>query len=194
MQKVSPVNDPTPHQEQIPLRIFVYGTLMQGYRNHDRLCRSHCGCEPAEVVGRLNLHPAGFPVMQVPKPLIFAGATSHPLQDLDTQRQRALRLHRQPIDLRDHQSFGQVRGQMVSFDDPLDRLRRLDQLEGFHPNRPSEYLRVLVPVTRRNGMLTVAWTYIAGPLIGSTRPLRADRWRGEHHIAADRPVDEEPDR
>lgn len=44
-------------------RVFVYGTLMHGERNHPYYCGDALSIEPATTTGRLYDLPAGFPTM-----------------------------------------------------------------------------------------------------------------------------------
>ncbi|HEY5792737.1 MAG TPA: gamma-glutamylcyclotransferase family protein [Chthoniobacterales bacterium] len=44
------------------IRVFVYGTLMPGYRNHERFAAPHLiSCRPATTQGKLYHLPAGYP-------------------------------------------------------------------------------------------------------------------------------------
>lgn len=58
--------------------------------------------------------------------------------------------------------------------DPAPLLARLDFLEGYSPDRPSEchYTRVLRTVTVEDGTECDAWMYLAGPLVDVTRMRR----------------------
>ena len=47
------------------VKIFVYGTLKKGFRNHDRFCGNAVSIEPATVNGRLYDTGWGFPAMQL---------------------------------------------------------------------------------------------------------------------------------
>lgn len=47
------------------VKIFVYGTLKKGFRNHDRFCGNAIGIEPATVNGKLYDTGWGFPAMQL---------------------------------------------------------------------------------------------------------------------------------
>ncbi|HOY64726.1 MAG: Gamma-L-glutamyl-butirosin B gamma-glutamyl cyclotransferase [bacterium ADurb.Bin236] len=44
-------------------RLFVYGSLMSGFWNHERYCRDALTIEPAVTTGRLYHLPYGFPAM-----------------------------------------------------------------------------------------------------------------------------------
>lgn len=69
------------------LRLFVYGTLKQGYWNHQRFCAQARSIEPAVVWGRLYHLHAGFPALEVPEGLILARGTADPLADARRQQE-----------------------------------------------------------------------------------------------------------
>lgn len=62
-----------------------------------------------------------------------------------------------------------VRGELLSFDDPEERLPDLDALEGFRPGEESFYKRVLIPVTLSE-TVTLAWTYVVESASGLYLP------------------------
>jgi hypothetical protein len=64
------------------LRLFVYGTLKQGYWNHERFCRGVLSVEEAVVRGRLYELPSGIPVLEVPEADVLAHGTADPLASL----------------------------------------------------------------------------------------------------------------
>lgn len=47
--------------------LAVYGTLKDGYANHDRFCRGVLSVEPITIIGRLYQFPSGIPILQVPR-------------------------------------------------------------------------------------------------------------------------------
>jgi len=49
--------------------------------------------------------------------------------------------------------MGPVYEELLTFDDPEDRLPAIDRLEGFHPGGPCLYRRVLVPVQANRSVL-----------------------------------------
>ena len=71
------------------LRLFVYGTLKQGYWNHERFCRGVLSVEEAVVRGRLYELPSGIPVLEVPEADVLAYGTADPLADVATQARLA---------------------------------------------------------------------------------------------------------
>ena len=66
-------------------------------------------------------------------------------------------------------------GELLAFDDPETRLPAIDRLEGFHPDGPCLYRRVLIPV-RTNGTGLPAWLYVGEDLSGRLTPLGGSRW------------------
>ena len=61
------------------------------------------------------------------------------------------------------QAWKKVRGELLVFDDPEERLPILDAFEEYHPGGPSTYLRALVSINLSDGRQTTAWTYIGDP-------------------------------
>ena len=66
------------------LRLFVYGTLKQGYWNHDAFCQGVLAVQEAQLRGRLYEGP-GFPLLEVPHEDVLAHGTADPLADVATQ-------------------------------------------------------------------------------------------------------------
>ena len=144
----------------ITIRLFVYGTLNKGYRNHDRFCRSAIEIQSATTWGRLYELPAGYPALEVPKSAILAHGTSDPLADADVQMQMdssKLNFNR-PSGVWDL-----IQGELVTFTDPLLDLPPIDRLEGFRPGGDSMYRRVLVAVNSGQTPC-VAWVYDGSPM------------------------------
>jgi gamma-glutamylcyclotransferase (GGCT)/AIG2-like uncharacterized protein YtfP len=70
-----------------------------------------------------------------------------------------------------------VYGEVLTFDDPENRLPAIDRLEGFHPGDPSLYRRVLVPVRTKETVLPT-WLYVVGDRwTGSVKELTGGIWR-----------------
>ncbi len=90
----------------------------------------------------------------VPEEDIRAVGTGDPLADTAEQRRLGRAGLRPPDGPR-------VSGELFTFDDPEERLPALDRLEGFDPEGPSPYRRVLVPAETSGGIGVVAWAYVA---------------------------------
>ena len=160
------------------LRLFVYGTLKRGFWNHDRFCRGVLAVEDAVVRGRLFEKSSGIPVLQVPEEDILAVGTTNPHADVatclraETHRQAQARVvarmsNPEPTPDRlpnkgTGAPWGDVYGELLTFDDPENRLPAIDRLEGFHPGGQSLYSRVLVPVCMDKERRLTAWAYVAG--------------------------------
>jgi len=165
------------------LRLFVYGTLKRGFWNHDRFCRGVLAVEDALVRGRLFETSSGIPVLMVPEEDILAVGTTNPLADVATQAHVTARMSNpEPTPDRLPKKgtgapWGPVYGELLTFDDPENRLPAIDRLEGFHPGGPCLYRRVLVPV-RANGTGLPVWLYVAdvNEYLGF-KPLPSGRWR-----------------
>jgi gamma-glutamylcyclotransferase (GGCT)/AIG2-like uncharacterized protein YtfP len=150
------------------LRLFVYGTLKRGFWNHDRFCRGVLAVEDALVRGRLFETSSGIPVLEVPEEDILAVGTANPLADVATQARVVARMSN-PEPTHDRlpnkgtgAPWGPVYGELLTFDDPENRLPAIDRLEGFHPGGQSLYSRVLVPVCMDKERRLTAWAYVAG--------------------------------
>jgi gamma-glutamylcyclotransferase (GGCT)/AIG2-like uncharacterized protein YtfP len=165
------------------LRLFVYGTLKRGFWNHDRFCRGVLTVEDAVVGGRLFETSSGIPVLEVPEEDILAVGTTNPLADVATQAHVTARMSNpEPTPDRlpnkgTRAPWGPVYGELLTFDDPENRLPAIDRLEGFHPGGPCLYRRVLVPV-RANGTVLPTWLYVVGDRwTGSVKELTGGIWR-----------------
>ncbi len=146
------------------LRLFVYGTLKRGLWNHDRFCAGAVSIEEAVVCGRLYETGSGLPVLQVPGADILAHGTADPCADVATQARFEAEAAQHPAPRakgRTRRGWGLVGGELLTFDDPAERLPRFDRLEGFRPGGPSLYRRVLVPAFTGDEPVP-AWAYVAG--------------------------------
>lgn len=152
--------------------VFVYGTLKRGYRNH-HLCEGVTSIVEASVVGQIYDLPQGYPMLSVPTEHVVTLGTADPLADLATLQQ----LSSQPVvgAQPPKPPWRVIHGELISFDDPHERLPRLDALEDFEPGGDCRYHRVLVATHSPPGRLV--WVYVApeGKLPSEARLLE-DRW------------------
>lgn len=108
----------------------------------------------ATVRGRLYDLPHGFPALVVPEEDVRATGTADYLADAKRQHRMEVR-QREAIP-----DWDTVYGELLTFDDPEERLPALDGLEGFRPGEKSFYKRVLIPVAlTETGTSVPAWTY-----------------------------------
>ena len=157
------------------MRLFVYGTLKSGQRNHGRFCRGVLLVEPAQVLGRLYQLPVGYPMLVVPVSHVVAKGTADYVHDeqLELSLCRESFLPSQAVPRGG--DWERIEGEILTFDDAAIRLPKLDRLEQFVPGGECFYDRVLVrPQPPANG---VVWTYIAaaGGLPESARRIGC-RW------------------
>jgi gamma-glutamylcyclotransferase (GGCT)/AIG2-like uncharacterized protein YtfP len=161
------------------LRLFVYGSLKRGYANHQRFCRGVHSMEDAEIAGSLFQMPTGYPVLRFPKGLILARGSGDLRADLETQQRLCEHLAAakgspsQPPS----PAGNRVHGSLMTFSDPIRRLRAIDGLEEFRPGRRSRYERVLIQVYSRIAQSQeTAWTYIAGDLSPQGKRIPTGKW------------------
>ncbi len=154
------------------LRVFVYGTLQRGQRNHLAYCQGLVAAEPAQMRGRLYHLPPGYPMLAVPGASILAIGTHDYLADLRTQDNPPA-----PTDAFVKISAAEVEpewqlisGELLSFADAERSLPGLDRLEDFRPGGHSHYWRALVRLAAPAEH--TAWTYVApyGELPHGARP------------------------
>ena len=151
--------------------IFVYGTLKRGFENHDAFCKGALRVEEAVVGGELYALPFGYPALVVREGTVRAAGTANPARDIDTQHQlntSAVAPLQKP-----QQDSSQVFGELLTLDHPGVRLSKLDHLEGFVPDGPSLYRRVLIPVASATRNV-LAWAYAIEKPAGTHLPK--GRW------------------
>ena len=159
------------------LRLFVYGTLKRGCRNHHAFCRGFVEIREAAVRGCLYQGP-GYPILVVPEDDILAQGTADPLADAATQARLSHRVrpeHRQFSEGATGDAWGAVYGELLTFDDPETRLPPIDCLEGFRPAGRSLYRRVLVPAAV-DGASQPAWVYTVENLGIGRHRIASGRW------------------
>ena len=159
------------------LKLFVYGTLKRGCRNHQAFCRGVVEVREASVQGRLYEGP-GYPILEVPEGDILAHGSADPLADTTTQARLSHRvqagLQRLPEGTTG-ETCDTVYGELFTFDDPQTRLPSIDRLEGFHPGGCSLYRRVLVPATV-DGATQLAWVYVVENIRISRHRIASGHW------------------
>lgn len=141
-------------------RVFVYGTLKRGERNHEPLCRNASRIEPATTRGRLYHLPFGFPGLAVDRGETRGLGTRDYLHDVRQQQSLPEAEKDTPDSL--------VHGELISFPDP-NHLAALDALEGYVPGEKGLYERVLLPVETQS-QRSLAWAYVLRRAIGAHLP------------------------
>ena len=118
--------------------------------------------EEATVRGRLYDLPFGFPGLVVAQESVYAIGTTDYLADARAQ-------HRPTVSEDAPPPGAAVYGELLTFDDPEERLPALDGLEGFSPGATCLYQRVLVPVEVPESRL-LAWAYAIPSATGAHLP------------------------
>ncbi len=160
------------------IKLFVYGTLKQGFSNHEQYCKGVKGVEPGTVTGRIYQLKAGYPAIEVPRKSILAHGTSDPASDLAKLQEidNLLRQNSLPFTAMDcaiGEKWGVVYGEILSFDTPEEVLPKIDILECFRPGRASLYKRVIVIAMDLKGNPVPVWVYV-GDLAMKTRTQRLE--------------------
>ena len=159
------------------LRLFVYGTLKPGFDNHNRYCRGVRSMEEAQIEGRLFQMPTGYPVLRLPVGRILARASGDLAADIEMQQQLAEDMAHRSESRPFCRTASRVHGTLLTFANPVERLRAMDDLEGFRPSHRNRYERVLIPVYSRISLsATPVWTYMAGDLSPRGRLISTGRW------------------
>ncbi len=146
------------------LRLFVYGTLKRGGLYHERYCAGVRSIERASVRGLVHPLRSWYPALVVPEEAILAHGSADPLADAALQASVRVRA------AENGESWGDVPGELLTFDDPQTRLPPIDELEEFCPGGASLYRRVLVVVRGETGASLAAWTYVEGELARILHP------------------------
>ena len=169
--------NPAESRNAMMLKLFVYGTLKRGCRNHDHYCRGALEIRDAQVRGRLYDGP-GYPVLEVFDEDVLACGTADPLADAATQGRLSERAGKDPRRIGENAAkpgWDTVYGEMVTFDDPETRLPAIDRLEGFRPAGSGLYRRVLVPAVV-GSVRELAWVYVLEELGIKHRRIPSGLW------------------
>lgn len=153
------------------LAVFAYGTLKEGFHNHEHYCRGVKQVLPALAWGRLYLWEPGIPIMAVPRERVEIVGSQQGAADLDAAaaldaRRVKWRSMRPLMRMWPLRRWRKIAGELLIFPDANERLALLDALEGFNP-RPGKrcYERVLMPVRLRPSPhapkgTRLAWAYV----------------------------------
>ena len=149
------------------IQLAVYGTLMTGYHN-SHFCRNGTCVEPITICGRIYRLSPGYPALLVPAENILAKGTNSPTRDARTQYERNL----DPTEFHTPAGWYEVRGELVTFENPERDLPGIDSLEG----TPHYYERVLLPVRKTNNEVTTAWVYIMYRVPCGSTLIQSGHW------------------
>lgn len=141
------------------LRLFAYGSLKTGECNYNQVQPYFLESRPAAAPGQMLLRPDGYPALVVDPELILAMGSDDRAGDLrETQNQTQTQNQNQSQT--QAQAAALVPGQLLHLHTGVEITEKLDVFEGYFPGRPSEYLRVLIPI-RCDAAWETAWVYVA---------------------------------
>ena len=157
------------------LNVFVYGTLMSGFRANSFIPEGSKMLK-GRIAGNLYHYAAGFPIVEILKHSQSVRGTRNYSHDIDVQDS----LNRNepeclPFDL----NYGRVHGElyMIPCEDEETVLDTLDSYEGFTPESDYNlYNRTLVPVETEEGIIW-AWIYNMETIPNATVQILSGNWR-----------------
>ena len=150
----------------LPWRLFVYGTLKRGERNHAPYCHDVVDVQVAAVWGRLHHLTAGYPMLEVPRRHVILLGTA----DYESDAARKADLDAAPPATpcqatAPHGDWQLISGEVITLAGHGHSMRGIDALENFQPLGHGTYLRVVVPLARLDDVPldspSFVWTYIA---------------------------------
>lgn len=142
--------------------LFVYGTLKQGFANHEYYCRGAVSITPGWTWGRLHLWATNVPILAVPADHVLLPGTPSFLADLEASLQLETDLSSYQADPRG--GWRRIQGELIRFRDFAERMKIMDAMEGFHPRAPDPFERVLLPACAGPGPtdpMVAAWAYVS---------------------------------
>ena len=154
------------------LNLFVYGTLMRGFRSNGFIPENAVMVK-GETVGNLYHYAAGYPIVQVPKGDKTVEGTLDYAKDLDIQDDWN---RTEPDSLPYYNEYGRVHGEVYNIPYTEEVMQRLDGYEGFRGDDTGLYCRTLVPVKTDTGYL-YAWIYNMDILPSYVARVYSGNWR-----------------
>ena len=153
--------------------LFVYGTLMRGFRSNGFI-PEEAVMEKGKVVGNLYHYAAGYPIVQIPKDKESIEGTLDYERDLEIQDSKN---HIEPVCLPYFNEYGCVQGELYEIPYSKEVVGRLDAYEGFHGDPDTGlYCRTLVPV-KTDTRIIYAWIYNMNELPSRVVRVYSGDWR-----------------
>lgn len=153
--------------------LFVYGTLMKGFRSNGFIPDESFMIK-AQTVGNLYHYAAGYPIVQIPKDSNSVEGTLDYDKDLNIQDDKN---RVEPICLPYFNDYGMVHGELYHIPYSKETVSRLDSYEGFHGDTNTGlYCRTLVPVKTDEGY-HYAWIYNMNKLPSCVVRVYSGNWR-----------------
>jgi gamma-glutamylcyclotransferase (GGCT)/AIG2-like uncharacterized protein YtfP len=155
------------------LNLFVYGTLMQGFRANSFIPKNSV-MSFGKIVGRLYHYSAGYPIVKIPKSKDTVEGSMDYEKDLSIQENKnGISTTLEKVD-----GFDFVYGELYEIPYTEEVLERFDSYEGFTGNfKTSLYKRTLVPVQLGDGSCKFAWVYNMDNIPINTVYIPSGYWR-----------------
>lgn len=159
------------------MNIFVYGTLMRGFRANSFFPKD-AKMLKGRIAGNLYHYAAGYPIVDILKHSRSVPGSMDYAKDMDTLED----LNRiEPECLPFNLSYGRVHGElyMIPCGEAEDTMHRLDRYEGFNDMaEPGSrlYEKTAVPVETEEGIIW-AWVYNMEDLPDNTLHIISGNWR-----------------
>ena len=135
--------------------LFVYGTLMRGFRANLNFIPSTCDMLKGKITGNLYHYPAGYPMVEIFNDKEYVVGSFDYKRDIEEQN----KLNRvEPECLPFNLNYGKIYGELYLIPYEEEIIRRLDYYEGFNPENEDHYTRTLVPVETEEGIIW-GWVY-----------------------------------
>lgn len=153
--------------------LFVYGTLMRGFRSNLHFIPRDSEMLEGMITGNLYHYRAGFPMVEIfnnQKSII--GSYDY-LRDIKEQNN----LNRvEPECLPFNLNYGRVYGELYKIPYDEEVLSALDSYEGFSPENETYYTRTLVPVQTSDKIIW-AWVYNVKEMPDSCVRIYSGDWK-----------------
>ena len=156
------------------INLFVYGTLMQGFRANSFIPKEAV-MEKGKLVGNLYHFIAGYPIVQIPKEGGLVDGSLDYDRDLDKQDSYN---RIPPACLPYNNEYGCVHGELYQIPYSESVMEKLDGYEGFNGNtKTGLYCRTLVPVKTEGNKIIYAWVYNMNVLPDYVIRVYSGDWR-----------------
>ena len=155
------------------LNLFVYGTLMRGFRANPFIPRNAV-MNRGKIVGNLYHYAAGYPIVQIPKDSSTIEGSLNYKIDLNVQEDRNKKI---PSELNIIEGFNYVYGELYEIPYKEEILHAFDSYEGFTGRKDfGLYKRTLTLVQLENDSYKYAWVYNMNHLPQRTIHIPSGNW------------------
>lgn len=140
-------------------RVFVYGTLKEGYYNHRVISPYAEEMKPAKLCGRIYDLSAGFPALEIPQEHELAPGAGESAADAALLYEQSVIHGCAALLPQAEGDWDTVYGELYVLREPEESLAAADYLEGFRAEGSGLYRRVAALCETEEGIVT-AWVYV----------------------------------